>query len=87
MCRVIRQTPKTCLAFKILAAGRHCATQQDVGEAFRYAFGHIKEQDAVVVGMYPRHEDQVALDVQHTLRALRPGASRAIEKDERDAAV
>jgi hypothetical protein len=58
MCRVIRQTPKTCLAFKILAAGRHCATQQDVGEAFRYALGHIKEQDAVVVGMYPRHEDR-----------------------------
>ena len=71
MCRVIRQTPKTCLAFKILAASRNCATQQDVQDAFQYAFNHIKERDAVVVGIYPRHVDQVSLDVQYTLRAQR----------------
>jgi hypothetical protein len=71
MCRVIRQTPRTCLAFKILAAGRNCATQQDVGAAFQYAFDRIKARDAVVVGMYPRDQDQVALNVRHTLQALR----------------
>jgi hypothetical protein len=70
MCRTIRETPKTCLAFKILAAGRHCATQAEVGEAFQYAFGQIKEGDAVVVGMYPKHVDQVALNVGHTLHAI-----------------
>jgi hypothetical protein len=70
MCEVIRRTPKTCLAFKILAAGRHCATQEEVGRAFQYAFAHIKEGDAVVVGMYPKDEDQVALNVAHTLRAI-----------------
>jgi hypothetical protein len=70
MCQVVRQTPKTCLAFKILAAGRNCATQADVRAAFEYAFSHIKPQDAVVVGMYTRHLDQVALNVQHTLAAI-----------------
>jgi len=70
MCQVIRQTPKTCLAFKILAASRNCATQDDVRAAFQYAFSHIKPQDAVVVGMYPKHVDQVALNVEHTLYAI-----------------
>ena len=71
MCEVVRQTSKTCLAFKILAASRNCATQGDVQAAFDYAFGHIKAQDAVVVGMYPRDIDQVTLNVQHTIRAIR----------------
>ncbi len=71
MCEVIRQTPKTCLAFKILAASRNCATQDDVQVAFDYAFGHIKEQDAVVVGMYPKYVDQIALNAQHTRQAIR----------------
>jgi hypothetical protein len=70
MCEVIRQTPRTCLAFKILAAGRNCATQDDVQDAFDYAFTHIKPQDAVVVGMYPRHADEVTLNVGHALRAM-----------------
>jgi hypothetical protein len=70
MCQVIRQTPRTCLAFKILAAGRHCVTQLDVRRAFRFAFENIKDQDAVVVGIYPRDVDQIALDVQYTLDAI-----------------
>jgi len=65
MCEVIRQTDKTCLAFKILAANRHCATQEDVREAFRYAFANIKPKDAVVVGMFPKYEDQVSLNCRY----------------------
>ena len=38
--------------------------------AFQYAFSQIKPQDAVVVGMYPKHIDQVALNVEHTLYAI-----------------
>lgn len=71
ICQFIRRTPKTCLAYKILAAGRKCATQEDVAGAFRYAFTHIKPQDAVVVGMFTKYVDQVALNVQHTLAACR----------------
>jgi len=69
MCQVIRQTPKTCLAFKILAASRLCATPQAVAEAFRFAFANIKPTDAVVVGMFPQELDQIALNVAHTLAA------------------
>lgn len=60
MCRVITQTRKTCLAYKILAAGRLADTPAGLEEAFRFAFEQIKPQDAVIVGMYPRFKDEVA---------------------------
>jgi hypothetical protein len=70
MCKTIRATDKTCLAFKILGAGRRCGTQEEVAGTFRYAFSSIKEKDAVVVGVYPRHEDQIALNVRYALDAI-----------------
>ena len=70
MCEVIRQTPKTCLAFKILAASRNCGTQECVREAFRYAFQRIKPTDAVVVGMFPKYLDQITLNVEHTIAVV-----------------
>ena len=70
MCETIRATPRQCLAFKILGAGRLCATQEDVAAALRFAFENIKPTDAVVVGMFPKHLDQVRLNAQHTLAAL-----------------
>jgi hypothetical protein len=70
MGETIRQTPKTCLAFKILAAGRHCATPEDVRAAFRFAFQNVKPQDAVVVGMFPKYVDQVTLNVQYVREVL-----------------
>jgi len=62
MLRTIRATPKTCLAFKILAANRKCDTPEEVRQAFEYAFNNIKEIDAVVVGMYQEHTNQVAMN-------------------------
>ena len=49
---------------------RHCATQDDVRRAFRFAFQNIKERDAVVVGMYPKDLDQIALNVAYTREAI-----------------
>ena len=72
MCQVIRQTEKTCLAFKILGASRLCATQEEVATAFRFAFSGIKPKDAVVVGMFPKHEDQIALNIGHVMAACGP---------------
>jgi len=69
MGQVIRQTEKTCLAFKILAASRLCATQEGVAAAFRFAFSQIKPKDAVVVGMFPKNADQIAVNVEHTMAA------------------
>jgi hypothetical protein len=60
MFKMIRQTRKTCLAFKILAAGRRCNSPQQVEKTFQFVFDSIKPRDAVIVGMYPRYQDQVA---------------------------
>jgi hypothetical protein len=62
MTNVIRQVGKPCLGFKILAAGRVCNDQKSVASAFQYAFSRIKPTDAVIVGMYPRFEDEVRLN-------------------------
>ena len=74
MCEVIRQVEQPCLAFKILGAGRRCANQEDVREAFQFAFENIKPGDAVIVGMYPRRFDQAGANARYT-RQLGPGAS------------
>lgn len=59
MCETISKATKTCLAFKILAAGRTCDSSEQVRRAFEFVFGQIKPTDAVIVGMYPRYTDQV----------------------------
>jgi len=59
MCETISKAIKTCLAFKILAAGRTCDTHEQVRKAFEFVLGHIKPTDAVIVGMYPRYTDQI----------------------------
>jgi len=66
MTAVIRQVKQPCLGFKILAAGRMCASQQTVKEAFRFAFEHIKPADGVIVGMYPRFFDEIRACAQYT---------------------
>ncbi len=66
MCAVIRQVKQTCLAFKILGAGRRCDSLETVRAAFRFAFSNIKPGDAVIVGMYPRRCDQVRANAQYT---------------------
>lgn len=68
MFRAIRQTKRTCLAFKILAAGRLCDRPEDVEDAFRRTFAGIKPTDAVIVGMYPRYTDQIAENAGLTRR-------------------
>jgi hypothetical protein len=68
MCRTIRNVSKTCLAFKILGAGRNSRIPEQTEGAFRYAFEHLKKSDAVVVGMYPNDHDQVRENVELTLK-------------------
>ena len=64
MAAVIRQVEKPCLAFKILAAGRRCDSQNGVDAAFRWAFENIKKTDAVIVGMFPEYQDEVAINAE-----------------------
>jgi hypothetical protein len=63
MCRAMRQTPKPCLAYKLLAAGRINSPAQ-IDEAFRFAFENIKPNDGLIVGMYNRYSDQVEENAQ-----------------------
>jgi hypothetical protein len=65
MYKMIRQTKKPCLAFKILAAGRRCEEVKHVEEAFQEAFANLKSTDAVIVGMYPRYTDQVKENAEY----------------------
>lgn len=59
MTRVIRQTAKPCLGFKILAAGRAGGSREQIEAAFRFAFANIKPGDAVIVGMWPKFKDEI----------------------------
>ena len=72
MTEVVRQVDQPCLGFKILAAGRKCHKKQLVKEAFQFAFEHIKPTDAVIVGMYPRFEDQIQENAQYTRQFAKP---------------
>jgi len=60
MFRVINQTKRPCLAFKILAAGRLSERKHWVEQAFRETFSSIKPTDGVIVGIYDRYSDQPA---------------------------
>ena len=67
MFRVVRQTKRPCLAFKILAAGRMDRPPDVVG-AFEMAFRSIKPTDAVIVGMCPRFKDEISENVALTMK-------------------
>jgi sirohydrochlorin ferrochelatase len=68
MCQAIRQTRKTCLAYKVLAAGRLTDSPTQIDEAFRFVFRNIKPQDAIIVGMYPRYSDQIRENAERVRR-------------------
>lgn len=70
MFAVVRKVKKTCLAFKILAAGRRIQTPQQVDQAFQFAFDSIKPQDAVIVGMFPRISDEIKDNADRVRRIL-----------------
>jgi hypothetical protein len=60
MTKVLRSVSKPCLGFKVLAANRKCATREQTRAAFEFAFANLKPNDAVVVGMFQKHKNQVA---------------------------
>lgn len=68
MFKAMRGTTKPCLAFKILAAGRLSDNQAWVETAFEESFRQMKPNDAVIVGMYPEYEDQVAINADYARR-------------------
>lgn len=67
MCSSVRQTPKPCLGFKIMAGG-----WADPEKAFKFAFENIKPSDGVIVGFLPRFDDQLGQNAQLTIKYGRP---------------
>lgn len=66
MYKAVQHTKRTCLAFKILAAGRLSDRRQWVETAFQEAFQSIKPGDGVIVGIYDRYADQPGDDAALT---------------------
>ena len=66
MCSMIRKTRRTCLGFKILAAGRRCENDSQVENAFEFAFDNIKPIDATIVGMFPLYKDHPKINAALT---------------------
>ncbi len=67
MYKVLRQTPKPCFAFKVLAAGRVRSPEA----AFKLAFDSLKPTDCVFVGMFPRVKDEIKENAEIASRLLR----------------
>jgi hypothetical protein len=63
MCKMVRQTKKTCFAFKVMGAGRNINRPEQIESAMRYVLANIKPQDPVIVGMCPRFKDEIAENV------------------------
>jgi hypothetical protein len=55
----VRRTRRQCLLFKIYGAGRRCGSPEQMRAALREAFGAAKPSDCVVIGMFPKHREQV----------------------------
>jgi len=70
---VMRHVAKPCVGFKIMAASRRCHTPDATREAFRFAFGSIKSTDAVAVGMFQKHRNQVAENAAFVREVLGDG--------------
>jgi hypothetical protein len=60
MFKAIQGTKRTCLAFKILAAGRLSDRRHWVEQAFRETYTSIKPTDAAIIGIYDEYDDQPA---------------------------
>jgi len=76
MYEVIRQLSVPTFALKILGAGRRCADQNQVKEAFIEAFTSMKEQDGVLVGMFDKYIDQPRLNAEYTMQAIKSAESK-----------
>ncbi len=70
MYQVIRNLSAPTFALKILGAGRRCADQEQVRNAFIEAFKSMKPGDGVLVGMFDKYIDQPRLNAQYTIDAI-----------------
>lgn len=65
----IQATKKPCLVYKVLAAGRKVGSPAAVKDCLKTAYTNVKPSDALIVGMYQQHGDQVGENAK-TVREL-----------------
>jgi len=70
MMATIRQASKTCLAYKVLAAGRTVNSLQQVRERISAALTGIKPTDSIILGIYQRYSDQIGQNAQFVREIL-----------------
>jgi hypothetical protein len=64
MLQRVRQARTQCLIFKIYGATRKCGSESQMREAVGEALAAAKPQDCIVIGMFPKHSDQVTQNVR-----------------------
>lgn len=74
----VSRTKKQCIVFKVYGAGRRCMTREDRLAALREVFRAAKPSDCVVIGMFPKHSNQVADNAALAGEALRQARAGAI---------
>jgi hypothetical protein len=71
MATTIRACKKPCLGFKIMAASRRCSSPESTRAALKFGYENIKPTDAIVVGMFQKHKDQVAENAAYAREILK----------------
>ena len=66
----VRQTKKPCLIFKVYGASRKCGSPEQMLEALRLVARYAKSTDAVVIGMFPKHKEQVNENCRLLMQAV-----------------
>ncbi len=56
----VRKTSRQCLIFKVYGATRKCSTQAQMRDALNLVCKYAKPNDAIIVGMFPKHSEQVS---------------------------
>lgn len=66
----VSRTAKTCLIFKVYGATRQCGSPESRQTAIDLAFKFAKPQDAVVIGMFPKYQEQVKENCRVVAQAI-----------------
>lgn len=66
----VKRTRKTCLIFKVYGAGRQCASAESRRAAIDLALQYAKPGDAVVIGMFPKYQEQVRENCRLVTQAI-----------------
>lgn len=70
MLKRVRQTRRQCFLFKLYGASRNCHSPQEMSDAMKLAFRSAKPHDVAVIGMFPKHKEQVAENCRLCLDAI-----------------